>query len=233
MRTYYVLKGCPPVNDCNSEESFVFKKPISDSVHEVSRTPLGHLQIRGPVSAEQLSLCLLTNGLCCFRQPCRQHQALIELADQPDGIVFTASLANNIVSYVAFQKPDYPWWQNRCFPKLIELGSIETDPVWRKMGIGKALLDSIFNNKNFTYFEDFVVMAAHFVHSWDLTNTGLAPWAYRQFMIDFFSKYNFTTWETVDPEIREHPSNILLARVGKNLDEYEITHFTSCCLGTG
>ncbi len=220
------------MQDHQGSDPFIFAKPVYDSVHKVSRTPLGQLQIRGPVSAEDLSQCLLTDGLCCFRQPCRQHQALIDLAEQPDGIIFTAALANKIISYVAFQKPDYPWWQNRCFPKLLELGSIETDPAWRKMGIGKALLDSIFKNDRFHYFEDYVVMAAHFVHSWDLINTGLAAWAYRQFMIDFFSKYDFTTWETVDPEIREHPSNILLARVGKNLSQKEITFFTSCCLGT-
>ena len=218
-------------NDHNSRTE-VFKKPTFDSINKISRTPLGKLQIRGPVSADLLASCLLTDGLCCFRQPCRQHQALIELAGQPDGLVFTASLADKIVSYVSFQKPDYPWWQSRCFPELIELGSIETDPAWRKMGLGKNLLDNIFKQKDFDYFENFVVMAAHFVQSWDLKNTGLTPWAYRQFMIDFFAKYDFTTWETVDPEIREHPSNILLARVGKNISESEIINFTSCCLGT-
>jgi acetoin utilization protein AcuA len=220
------------MKNCDESNTDDFKKPPFDSINIISRTPLGKLQIRGPVSADQLASCLLTDGLCCFRQPCRQHQALMELADQLDGLVFTASLANKIISYVSFQKPDYPWWQSRCFPKLIELGSIETDPSWRKMGLGKNLLNHIFNNNEFDYFEHYVVMAAHFVQSWDLKQTGLTPWAYRQFMISFFAKYNFTTWETVDPEIREHPSNILLARVGKYISESEITHFTSCCLGT-
>lgn len=218
-------------NDHDRSEDY-FKKPPFDSINKISRTPLGKLQIRGPVSTDQLASCLLTDGLCCFRQSSRQHQALIELADQTDGLVFTASLVNKVVSYVSFQKPDYPWWQSRCFPELIELGSIETDPAWRKMGLGKNLLDNIFKNKEFDYFENFIVMAAHFVHSWDLKQTGLTPWAYRQFMIDFFAKYNFTTWETVDPEIREHPSNILLARVGNNISESKVISFTSCCLGT-
>jgi len=216
--------------DDSSTANFI--KPPFDSINKISRTPLGKLQIRGPVSADQLASCLLTDGLSCFRQPCRQHQALVDLAGQPDGLVFTASMADKIISYVSFQKPDYPWWEKRCFPNLTELGSIETDPAWRKMGLGKNLLDNIFKNSEFDYFEDYIVMAAHFVQSWDLKNTGLSPWAYRTFMIDFFVKYNFTTWETVDPEIREHPSNILLARVGKNISESEIIRFTSCCLGT-
>jgi GNAT superfamily N-acetyltransferase len=211
---------------------FEFLKPPYDSVNRIISTPLGKLQIRGPVNSKQMAACYLNKGLCCFRQPCSQHQALIELSGQYDGIIFTASLANQVVSYVSFQKPDYPWWINRCFPKLIELGSIETDPSWRKLGLGKALLDSIFKNHTFTHFEDLVVIAAHFVQSWDLKNTGLTPWAYRQFMIAFFSQYGFSTWETVDPEIREHPSNVLLSRIGKNISKKEIALFTSCCLGT-
>jgi acetoin utilization protein AcuA len=211
---------------------FDFQKTADNTVKRKVTTPLGKLEIKGPVSSKLLSASHLTDGLCCFRQPCRQKQALIELADQPDGMVFTASLADKIISYVTFQKPDYPWWINRCFPRLIELGSIETDPTWRKMGLGNTLLDSVFKNKDFSYFEDYVVMAAHFVQSWDLKTTGLTTWAYRQFMIDFFAKYNFTTWETVDPEIREHPSNILLARIGSNLSSADITQFSSCCLGT-
>lgn len=218
----------------NSEDKniFNFQKPAEDAIKKMLITPLGKLEIRGPASSKMLAASHLTDGLCCFRQPCRQKQALIELADQPDGMVFIASLAKKIISYVSFQKPDYPWWANRCFPRLIELGSIETDPSWRKMGLGSALLDSIFKNKEFIYFEDYVVMAAHFVQSWDLKTTGLTAWGYRQFMLDFFAKYSFTSWETVDPEIREHPSNILLARIGNNLDSADIIQFSSCCLGT-
>lgn len=207
-------------------------KPSFDSINVTKPTPLGQLKISGPVSIEKMSSLSLTDGLRSFRQPHRQHAALTELTAQPDGLVFTVALANKIVAYASFHKPDYPWWQVRSFPKLIELGSIETDPAWRKMGLGKALLDTVFNNDGFLYFEDFVVMAAHFVQSWDLKTTGMTPWAYRQFMIAFFSNFAFTAWETIDPEIREHPSNILLARIGNNISAEEISIFTSCCLGT-
>lgn len=216
----------------NKKDFYTINKPPYDSIDKTMKTALGKLQIRGPVNSDQLALYKLAEGLNCFRPACRQHQALVELSGQSDGLVFTASLAHTIVSYVSFQKPDYRWWQDRCFPQLLELGSIETDPSWRNMGLTKALLDSIFNNPDFTYFEDFIIIAVQFIQSWDLKNTGLSPWAYRQFMINLFKKYGFTSWETVDPEVREHPCNILVARIGKNTGIESLNHFACCCLGT-
>jgi hypothetical protein len=51
-------------------------------------------------------------------------------------------------------------------------------------------------------------------------------------MLKLFGNYDFTTWETVDPEIREHPCNILLARVGSRIDRNCVKTFTASCLGT-
>ncbi len=220
------------MNDKECQLEKAFNKPPSDSVSTVLPTALGRLHIRGPVKPEDLEKYRLAEGLCCFRPPARQHQSLVDLARQDDGLVFTATVADFIISYVTFQKPDYPWWQKRCFPQLLELGSIETDPSWRKMGISTALMEGVFDNPDFTYFEDFIVIAVQFIQSWDLKNTGMSPWTYRQFMLDFFKKFDFVTWETVDPEIREHPCNILLARVGGKTGLKSVKHFTNCCLGT-
>ncbi len=208
-----------------------FRKPPNGAVNKTIRTALGRLHIRGPVEQGELSGCMLSEGLCCFRPSSRQHKALVELAGQPDGMVFTATLANTIVSYVSFQKPDYPWWQIRCFPELIELGSIETDPSWRNMGLAKILFDSIFNNPDFSYFEDFIVITFQFIHSWDLQYTGHSPWSYRRFIDRLFKKYGFKSFETTDPEVREHPCNNFLARVGENVTAENIIRFTGCCLG--
>lgn len=215
-----------------NQEKIVFKKPPFDSVKSTMSTDLGRLKIRGPIDPDRLARYKLTESLCCFRSPCRQHEALIKLAGEPDGLVFTASLARIVVAYVSFQKPDYPWWQKRYSPQLFELGTIETDISWRKMGLSNMLLKNIFDNPDFNYFEDYIVMAFQFVHGWDLKNTGMSPWVYQEFMIRLFAKYNFTTWETVDPEIREHPCNILLARIGKNISAKMIENFYNCCLGT-
>ncbi|MDW7739841.1 MAG: hypothetical protein SCJ97_07275 [Bacillota bacterium] len=213
-------------------DCFVFEKPSIDSINFFLPTTLGKIHIRGPADSRQIRDYKFALGLNSFRPASKQHIALTELAQQPDGLIFTASLANTVISYISFQKPDFPWWKERCFSRLIELGGLETDPQWRKMGITRELLNSLFKNPDFTYFEDFITIAVHSVYGWDLDNTGLSAWAYRQFMIDFFKPYNFTLWETVDPEIREHPCNILLARVGANTDQNCINLFEGCCLGT-
>jgi len=209
-----------------------FIKPPNGAVNKTVRTALGRLQIKGPIEPEELSGCMMPEGLCCFRPSGHQHKALVELAGQPDGMVFTASLANSIVSYASFQKPDYPWWEKRCFPELIELGSIETDPSWRKMGLANTLLGSIFNDPDFTFFEDFIVIAFQFIHSWDLQHTGHSPWSYRRFMDRLFTKHGFKSFETNDPEVREHPCNVLMARFGKNISVADTIRFSGCCLGT-
>ncbi len=214
------------------KNAFAVSKPGFDSINETIETTLGDIQVRGPLEPSSLNTLKLSEGLNFFRPARRQHLALVELAGQDDGLVFVASIAHKIVSYVSFQKPDYPWWQDRCLPEVIELGGLETDLSWRKMGITTTLLDYIFNNPKFTYFEDFIVIAVQFVQSWDLNNTGLAPWAYREFMLKLFGKYGFTTWETIDPEVREHPCNLLLARIGEKIDRSCITAFSYSCLGT-
>lgn len=220
------------MHDIETENSKEFVKPLYDSVKSNFQTPLGRLDIRGPLDSDTLQNYRLADGLNCFRASCRQHQSLVLLAGQPDGLVFTASLANTVISYVSFQKPDYPWWLDRCTPEIIELGGLETDLSWRKMGLTNILLDRIFKNPEFTYFESYIVIAVQFIQSWDLRNTGLASWDYREFMLKLFSKYGFVTWETVDPEIREHPCNVLLARAGANIDNKCITQFTGTCMGT-
>ncbi len=206
-------------------------KPVVDAIDYTMTTNLGKLHIRGPVSPECLSGYQFSGGLCCFRPPGQQHAALIELAKEPDGIVFASALSQKIVAYITFQKPDFPWWIRRCFPRLLELGCIETDLSLRNMGLSKILMDSVFKNPDFSFFEDYIIIAIHTVDSWDLKNTCLSPWDYRRFILKMFKQYAFIPWETEDPEITEHPCNTLLARIGTRIEPVEIEHFSKCCQG--
>ncbi len=209
-----------------------FQKPATNAIVRKVRTPLGNLVIRGPLESAELDQYRFEDGLNCFRPASKQHQALVRLAGEPDGVIFIAAMANIVVSYISFQKPDFPWWEKRYFAQLIELGGIETAPSWRRMGLTKIFLDTLFKNPDFKYFEDYIVIAIQSVHGWDLKNTGLAPWQYRHFMVKLFKNWRFATWETEDPEVREHPCNFLLARVGKNVDLNLVNHFAGCCMET-
>jgi acetoin utilization protein AcuA len=191
------------------------------------------ITLSGPVPGEQLNRKQWSEGLHCFRPACKQQHALAELALCPDGLVFTASRQETIIAYAAFQKPDFPWWRSRCFPCLLELGSLETDPAWRRSGITSALLEAIFCDNQFTYFEHFIVFAVQLPYNWDLSGTGLEPWAYRRMMIGFLKKYGFHPQETADPEITDHPGGVLLVRTGRFTDGESKSRFISNCLHPG
>lgn len=208
-------------------------KPPWDIIQRNLATDRGPLLIRGPLQPGSLASLEMSAGLCSFRPSADQHRALISLASRPDGLVFAATKALKIVAYVTFQKPDYPWWHDKCFPQLLELGSLETDPSWRGMNVAAALLESIFANPGFVYFDDYVIMALLVIHLWDLENSGLSAWGYRKFMAGFLEKFGFTSWETGDPEISEHPCNSLVVRVGKNISTSVISYFSRCCLDSG
>lgn len=206
-----------------------FQKPPYDAVLKTSANKKGLHQVRGPVREAWIVSCNMAEGLCCFRPASRQHQALVELCSQPDGIVFVATKSNTILSYLSFHKPDFPWWQRRSFPRLLELGVMETEPAYRNLGLTTSLLEAVFKNPNFTYFEDYIVIAVQTVYSWDLKNTGLTAWDYRKKMFTLFNRYNFSSWETDDPEIKEHPCNVLMARIGKNTCRHDQKLFAGYC----
>ncbi len=220
------------MHDTHGQEYNNFQKPPFDIISKVIPTHLGIHHVRGPVSPEWINNCHLSEGLCCFRPSSSQHRALIELCKQPDGLIFVAAQTNKIISYISFQKPDFLWWKKRCFSRLLELGVMETDPSRRKIGLITAILDTIFKNPEFTFFEGFIIIAVQTVDGWDLKNTGFSPWTYRKLMLDLFKKYDFNPWETDDPEVREHPCNSLLARIGKNTGSKDVNYFANSCLDT-
>lgn len=205
------------------------ERPPFNAIKQALKAQGADIYVSGPVPPEQLASRQLSAKLHCFRPSCKQLQALIELAGQPDGLVFTASTEDLIIAYATFQKPDYPWWQSRCQPCLLELGSLETDPAWRKGGIASTLMAALFNNADFTYFERYIVMAMQSSANWDLSGTGLEPWAYRKMMVGFFKKYGFQPRETLDPEIAEFPGSVLLVRTGSLVDEAAQCRFTADC----
>ncbi len=139
-------------------------------------TGKGEVHLEGPVSAAVLEPLRLNEGMNCFRPPLKQLQALISLSRQPDGLVFLSRHGHTIVSYLTFQKSDFPWWRKRWFPQLLELGALETDPEWRKKGVTSALLAAIFCNPAYAYFEDFIVFSIQSAYYWDIDRTGLSPW---------------------------------------------------------
>ncbi len=178
-------------------------------------TPKGTIFIEGPVTRGYLETLTMNDGFSNFRTPERQYKALCNIASTPDGSVYIARNANEIIGYVVFHRPnDFSRWSKH--PRILELGAIEISNQYRKLGLATQLLNAAFSNKEM---ESYIVITTEFVWHWDLKESGLDVWNYQRMLTKLFSSVNFKRRRTDDPEILEHPANMLMVRIGSKIPE--------------
>ncbi len=186
-------------------------------------TPAGDLIIEGPVSAEKLAEYEFHKDLVAFRPPEKQHQALIEIADLPEGRIIIARDGQTIVGYATFLYPDpLERWSEAKIENMIELGAIETIPQFRGFGVGKCILTvSMMDDA----MEDYIIITTEYYWHWDLKGTGLNVWEYRKIMEKMMSAGGLQWYATDDPEICSHPANCLMVRIGSRVNSESIQRF--------
>ncbi len=184
-------------------------------------SPRGEVLIEGPVEAMAIRLFNMNNKLTNFREPDQQKKALVEISSLPEGMVYLARHRLEIIGYVTFHYPDsFSRWSKHS--KILELGAIEISPDWRKCGIGVALLREAFTNP---VMNDYIVLTVEFCWHWDLDNSGLSMFEYQKMLAKLFGVAGMYRRATDDPDITEHPANVLMARVGENISQDDITLF--------
>ena len=145
-------------------------------------TDIGTVIIEGPVSQISLESLEMDEGLGNFRSPVRQKEALTHIAGLPEGMVYLARVEQTIVGYLLFHFPnEFSRWNRH--PRMLELGAIETSRGWQKRGLAKALLGGAFTNP---VFEEFIIITTEFHWHWDLKNSGLSVWQYRDMLKRLF-----------------------------------------------
>jgi acetoin utilization protein AcuA len=173
------------------------------------------LIIEGPVSGEVISQLTLHPDLDAFRQPKDQHQALIEIADLPEGRIIIARDESTIVGYVTFHFPDeQERWSQEHMTDLIELGAIEVADDCRSLGLGKKMIETAFEEEQM---EKYIVFTTEYYWHWDLKGSGLDVWGYRKMMEKLMKVVAMEWYATDDPEICSHPANCLMVRIGKDV----------------
>lgn len=189
----------------------------------VYETAKGTIIIEGPLTSKQIANYSFHPELISFRNPKLQQEALVKIADLPEGRVIAAIVDDTIVGYVTFSYPDpVESWYNHNIENLIELGAIEVAPYFRNLDIGKTLLKvSILDDS----IEDYIIITTEYYWHWDLKRTGLNVWEYRKIMERMMTVCGFVEYATDDPEIRSHPANCLMARIGKRVDKKSIEQF--------
>jgi len=158
-----------------------------------------------------------------FRPPERQHEALVGLVEDGQGMVSAAFAAGQTVAYAAFQLPDsFESWSQDPNQKIWELGAVEVAPEWRGQGLARRLLAETFATG---FFEDKVVIAQLLSWHYDTERTGLSTFAYRELLIKLYRSLGFEIWRTSDPDIAGHIENALMARIGSRAAEETVKLF--------
>ena len=189
-------------------------------------TDAGIITVEGPVSSESLSQFSICDGLCHFRQSREQFQALKDIANLPEGLVFVAHIQGIIVGYITFLYPEFERWAQAGMPSLLELGAIEISKNWRNTGIATALVQIPFTT---TLFEDKIIVSLECYWFWDTQGKKLNTWEYRKMLEVLFAKGGFVTKVTDDPDICSHPANLLSVRIGSLVSPETRSEFESVC----
>ena len=185
------------------------------------QTPKGEVILEGPCAGAHLEKLTMNRLLNNFRPADRQKKALIKITELPDGMIYLARHQEEIVAYIAFHRPDeYSRWSRH--PRVLEMGGIEVSPEWRQCRIAENLLRLAFSND---CLEDFIVITTEYCWHWDLKNTGLSLFAYQQVLTRLFGQVGLKKVTTDDPDILEHPANVLMAKIGKRVGKEDIALF--------
>lgn len=188
-------------------------------------TSRGPVVIEGPAESEYLETLVMNEQLKGFRSPEQQHKALLTISNFYEGLVYIARYKKEIVGYITFHYPDeYSRW--RSHPRILELGSIEVSSEWRRQGIGRALLVEAFSGDRFI---DHIVITTEYCWHWDLKMAGVDVWAYQRFLTRLFGEVGFIRRHTDDPEILEHPANVLMACFGARVPKEDLVRFEAMC----
>jgi acetoin utilization protein AcuA len=188
---------------------------------DIPGTATKEFTLEGPVSPETLEILNINNKLTNFRPAKEQKKSLISISEMPESMIYIARAGCEIVGYVTFHAPDkYFRWSKH--PKVLELGGIEISCEWRKRGIAEELLKEAFSNP---VMEDYIVITTEFCWSWDLRGSGLDVFEYQKMLEKLFGIVGLKRKATNDPDITEHPANVLMARIGKSISSDDILMF--------
>ncbi|MBC9873641.1 GNAT family N-acetyltransferase [Macrococcoides bohemicum] len=181
------------------------------------------LIIEGPVDGHTLQKYTFDKGLVAFRRPDEQFEAIIDIADLEEGRIIICRDGINIIGYTTYLYPDpMERWSNGNLEFILELGAIEISKDYRALGLGSEMLRVAMMDDAM---EDFIVITTEYYWHWDLKNSGLDVFQYKEIMQKMMGSCGMKVFSTNDPEITSHPANSLMARIGKRINNEQIQAF--------
>jgi len=200
--------------------------PVTNANGTLDTHPTTHEQIvscpRGPVRLVRacpsplLQTMELDEGIGRFaqyRSIISSNDTLAKVASLPDASVTIAlSPAQRIIGYIECSYPDaIEGWHDNADGLCYELGAIEVSRNWRRLGIARSMVATIFGDQ---FIETKIFFLTGYSWHWDTDQTGLSVYAYRNLLVRLFRPFGFQVYLTNNPEIRMSSANVLMARIG-------------------
>jgi acetoin utilization deacetylase AcuC-like enzyme/GNAT superfamily N-acetyltransferase len=189
-------------------------RSATPSRSKVLETSMGTLLLRDFCPPSLVEHLKVESGLCAFAHlPEREYDLLLKVAKSPDcALTLAHTPAGEIVGQVTLAPGD-EWWGE--LENVYEV-AIEVSAHWRGMGIAKQLLAFALE---LDALEDMILFALGLSWHWDLEGMKLPLYRYRQLIAHLFATQGFAEHATTEPDISMEPGNILLVRIGKNVDQ--------------
>ena len=107
--------------------------------------------------------------------------------------------------------------------------AIEVSAHWRGLGLARALLAYALE---FDTLEDVILFAMGLSWHWDMKGLSMTVYQYRDLIRQLFATQGFVEYTTNEPDITMEPGNILLARIGKRVDQQSVDRFMARLLSS-
>jgi acetoin utilization protein AcuA len=160
------------------------------------------------------------SGLHAFMHlPEREYQLLLSLAKRPDTkLTLAYTLSGEIVGQATLT-PATGWWQDLEFTYEM---SLEVSSSWRRLGIARQLVAKALQDEAV---EEIIILGLGLHWHWDTEGLGLHPFRYRTLLARAAAVYGFSEYLTSEPNINDDPANILLARIGRGVNQQRLNQF--------
>ena len=193
----------------------------------VTPSPSGSVRILSTCSPAFLHTLTLEEGIGRFaryRSIISGLETLATVAALPDANVTIAlSPAGQIIGYIECSYPDaVEGWRDNEDGLCYELGAIEVSRNWRCLGLARAMTALILTDP---FIETKIFFLTGYCWHWDLDQTNLSAYAYRNMLVRLFRPFGFHVYLTANPEITISSANVLMARIGKQVTPAQIERF--------
>ena len=190
-------------------------------------TQAGTLLLRDFCPPSMVERLVVDKGMHAFaRLPEREHQLLMSIARRPDCALAIAHTPEGVIVGEVTLAPGDEWWEG--LENVYEV-AIEVSSNWRGFGVASQLLSFALE---LDALEDMILFALGLSWHWDTEGLGLNVYRYREMIIRLFGARGFVEYPTTEPNISMEPANVLLARIGKRVDQRVASRFLNRLLSS-